>query len=227
MWPRLPAVYWAVTLLAILVGPSAAADIAGRIVLKKDLTRKVVDPGIYDLRGSAIARNSSKSERGPYGRVAVWLEPSGPIPVSPGKAEMRQAGRRFEPDLLILPVGSTVDFPNLDPIFHNIFSLSRSKTFDLGYYPKGKSRSVRFPTSGVVQIYCHIHADMYGVIVIAPTSWSTIPGNDGSFSLTGVTPGQYHLVVWQKTNGLTRKKLSIPASGTVHITVALPEESDQ
>lgn len=204
-----------------------ATEVAGTIVLKKNLVKKPVNPGIYDLRGAATTAKSRTQEHGPFGRVAVWLEPNVPITTTPKQSEMRQAGRRFDPDFLVIPAGSTVEFPNHDPIFHNIFSLSRSKAFDLGYYPKGKSRSVQFSMSGVVQVYCHIHADMYGVIVVTPASWSAIPSEDGSFSLTGVPPGQYHLVVWQKTNGLTRKKLSVPGTGIVRITVALPEESDE
>ncbi len=219
-------VYGPIVLLFLFASHFTATEITGNIVLKKNLARKTVDTGIYDLRGAAIS-TKPKQEHQPYGRVAVWLEPSAPIATRPSNAEMQQAGRNFEPDFLIVPVGSTVEFPNLDPIFHNIFSLSRSKTFDLGYYPKGKSRSVQFPNPGVVQVYCHIHADMYGVVVVTPTSWSAVPAEDGSFSLTGVLPGQYHLAVWQKTSGLTRKKLSVPAAGTVRISVALPEESDQ
>ena len=94
------------------------------------------------------------------------------------------------------------------------------------YYPQGKTRSVLFPQPGVVQVYCHIHADMYGVIIAAPTRWSAVPEEDGSFSLGSVVPGQYYLLVWQKTSGLTRRRLSVPDTGNVHVTVSLPEESD-
>lgn len=203
-----------------------AAEVIGTIVLKKNLVKKAINPGIYDLRGAATTAKPSNREHGPFGRVAVWLEPNVPISTTPKQSQMRQTGRRFDPDFVVVPVGSTVEFPNLDPIFHNIFSLSRSKAFDLGYYPEGKSRSVQFSNPGVVQVYCHIHSDMYGVIVVTPASWSAIPSEDGSFSLNGVPPGQYHLAVWQKTNGLTRKKLSVPGTGTIRITVALPEESE-
>lgn len=68
---------------------------------------------------------------------------------------------------------------------------------------------------------------MYGVIVVTPTAWSAVPGDDGSFGWTGIPPGQYRLAVWQKTSGLVKKRLNVPLSGTVHVTIALPEESDQ
>ncbi|HZQ51978.1 MAG TPA: carboxypeptidase regulatory-like domain-containing protein [Bryobacteraceae bacterium] len=220
------AAFCAIALFFFIASRASASEVVGTIVLKKNLIKEPVNAGVYDLRGAVTTAKSSKQVHGPFGRVAVWLEPSAPMATAPKQPEMRQAGRRFDPDFLVIPVGSTVDFPNLDPIFHNIFSLSHSKAFDLGYYPEGKSRSVQFSTPGVVQVYCHIHADMYGVIVVTPAAWSAIPAEDGSFSLTGVPPGQYRLAVWQKTNGLTRKKVSVPGTGTVRITVALPEESD-
>ena len=85
---------------------------------------------------------------------------------------MQQRNLRFDPDLLIVPTGSKVLFPNLDPVFHNIFSLSRTQTFDLGYYAEGKSREVVFSRPGIVQVYCHVHPEMYGVVVVTPSRWS-------------------------------------------------------
>jgi plastocyanin len=222
----LAAAFWSIAFLLFTASDATATEIVGTIILQKNLVKKTVTTGVYDLRGPATPAKQSGREHGAFGRVAVWLEPDVPIAPVPKQSEMRQAGRRFDPDFMVIPVGSTVEFPNLDPIFHNIFSLSRSKTFDLGYYPEGKSRTVQFSRPGVVQVYCHIHADMYAVIVVTPASWSAIPSEDGSFSLAGVPSGQYHLAVWQKTNGLTRKKLPVPGTGTIRITVALPEESD-
>jgi hypothetical protein len=135
---------------------------------------------------------------------------------------MRQAGRKLEPSLLIVPVGSTVVFPNLDPIFHNVFSLSHARSFDLGYYPKGSSRNVTFPSPGVVQVYCHIHSDMYGAIIVAPTRWFGKPAADGTFSLADVDAGTYDLMVWIRSAGVKRRKISVPSSGTVQVRISLP-----
>jgi plastocyanin len=71
--------------------------------------------------------------------------------------EVAQRDRRFVPDLVVVPVGSSVSFPNMDPIFHNIFSLSKAKSFDLGSYDKGETRRVEFPRAGIVEVYCHLH----------------------------------------------------------------------
>jgi hypothetical protein len=144
------------------------------------------------------------------------------VSAEPQQAEMRQAGRQLEPGLLIVPVGSTVAFPNLDPIFHNIFSLSHSRSFDLGYYPKGTSRNVTFPSPGVVQVYCHIHSDMYGAIIVAPTRWYGKPTVDGTFLLHDVDPGRYDLMIWMRSTGVKRKKISVPSSGAVQVSISLP-----
>jgi hypothetical protein len=137
---------------------------------------------------------------------------------------MRQRDRRLEPALLIVPVGSTVEFPNLDPIFHNIFSLSAARSFDLGYYSQGRNRKVVFPQSGIVQVYCHIHPDMYGVVVVTSSRWTAQPLPDGTFFWPDVPAGKYLLMVWQKSAGLIRKHVTVPESGRVRIKMDLPEE---
>ena len=205
-----------------------ATDISGRIVLKKNLDRKSINAAVYSLRGIAVETPSSLPKQGSFNHTAVWLETDGTgNPGSPATAKMQQLGRRFQPDVLVVPVGSTVEFPNLDPIFHNIFSLSRSQTFDLGYYAEGKSRTVTFARPGIVQVYCHIHANMYGVIIVAPSAWFGLPDSDGLFSFSSVPPGEYRLAVWQRSAGLFRKKLQVASSGTIHVDVTLPEERDQ
>jgi plastocyanin len=205
-----------------------ATDISGRIVLKKNLNKKSVNAAVYDLRGIAVETAPSLPKQGSFNHTAAWLETGAPgNPVSPATAKMQQLGRRFQPDVLVVPAGSTVEFPNLDPIFHNIFSLSRSQAFDLGYYAEGKSRTVRFTRPGIVQVYCHIHANMYGVIIVAPSAWFGLPDSEGLFAFTRVPPGEYRLAVWQRSAGLFRKKLQVGNSGTIHVDVMLPEETDE
>src|SRR6202011_3296455 len=96
-----------------------------------------------------------------FDRLVVILEGSTDRPKPAESVVIEQKNMRFEPDFVVVPVGSTVQFPNADPIFHNIFSLSKSQPFDLGYYPQGQSRTVKFHNPGVIQVYCHIHANMY------------------------------------------------------------------
>src|SRR6185437_10532227 len=162
-----PTIHHLGLLMCLVAYGAFATDVSGRIVLKKNLDRKSINAAVYSLRGIAVESPPSLPKQGGFNHTAVWLETGGTgSPGSPATAKMQQLGRRFQPDVLVVPVGSTVEFPNLDPIFHNIFSLSRSQTFDLGYYAEGKSRTVTFARPGIVQVYCHIHANMYGVITV-------------------------------------------------------------
>ena len=130
--------------------------------------------------------------------------------------------RAFAQDLLFVPVGSTVKFPNSDPIFHNVFSLSRAHSFDLGFYPEGQSRTVRFDRAGVVQVYCHIHANMYAAIVVTPSPWFAKPGPDGSFSWQDVPMGHYRLVAWHKIVGAHYASVDVPQKGSAEVNIRVP-----
>lgn len=220
-------------IVACLVGIACisgapAAEVSGTITLAKKFRKQVLAPAVYDLRGVAIRESAvPDSRRNEFERIAVWLESDEPATVGPVHAAMEQRDRRMEPGLVIVPTGSTVDFPNLDPIFHNIFSLSRTQSFDLGYYPQGQSRSVRFQRPGIVQVYCHVHPNMYGVIVVVSSRWFQKPAPDGTFSLSGVTAGKYRLRLWQKTAGLVSKSIVVPESGTVRANFSIPDEDPE
>jgi plastocyanin len=215
----------AVVLLCRALTPALASEVSGKIIIEKSANKKIVPPTPYDLRGVAVsATRSGSSTSAVFERVALWLEPNNVSSAAAAvKATMRQRNQQLEPDLLIVPIGSTVDFPNFDPIFHNIFSLSRTRSFDLGYYSEGRSRSVTFPHAGIVQIYCHVHPNMYAAIVVTASRWSGKPSQDGSFSWSDVPPGKYLLCVWQKSVGVVHRGILVPELGPVHISVSIPE----
>ena len=224
----------AVGLLGLIfsgVSDVTASEVSGRILIQGKASRKIVAPVVYDLRGASVQDGFSIGENGgAFDRVAVWLEPTGSMQnqSSAGAAtKMQQRNRHFDPELLIVPVGATVEFPNSDPIFHNIFSLSRAGTFDLGYYPQGQSRSVTFSQAGIVQVYCHVHPSMYGVIVVTASPWTCKPAKDGSFAWTDVPAGKYRLVVWNRSTGLAHRKLTVPSQGAVEVSVSIPEEDTE
>ncbi|HEX7359295.1 MAG TPA: hypothetical protein VF283_02275 [Bryobacteraceae bacterium] len=201
-----------------------ASGISGKITVQKKLVRETVAT-VYNLRGIAVPDGQPAHRKtNEFDRVAVWLEPKLHAPSPPVTATMRQRDRQFEPPLLIVPTGSTVNFPNSDPIFHNIFSLSRAKSFDLGYYPQGHSRSVKFPRPGIVQVYCHIHPSMYAVVIVTSSPWAESPRPDGTFSWTSIPPGKYTLNVWQKSAGRLRWPVVVPVSGMLHVHISLPEK---
>ena len=214
-----------VLIAALVCLPAAsipASELTGQIIVDRKMVQKSLPPAVYDLRGIAVQNKPKASSSAGFGRVAVWLDGgAAPTPIS---ATMQQRNRRFEPDLLIVPTGSKVAFPNLDPIFHNIFSLSRTQSFDLGYYSEGKSRDVVFSHPGIIQVYCHVHPEMYGVVVVTSSQWNAVPAADGTFSWTGIPPGKYRLNVWQRSAGLVHKTVAVPESGSAHVSVMLPEE---
>lgn len=213
-------------LLGFRGGEGRASQVRGRIAVEPKMARKTLAPAVYELRGISVPNRTLPSGGNPTAlRVAIWLDGprlSSPAPV---RVAMRQQDRRLVPDVLIVPVGSTVEFPNLDPIFHNIFSLSPTRSFDLGYYPEGKSRNVIFSRTGIVQVYCHIHPEMYGVVVVTSSQWFARPASDGTFLWPDVPPGTYRLMIWQKSAGIMARNLSVPDSGTVDVRIALPEEA--
>jgi plastocyanin len=131
----------------------------------------------------------------------VWLAPLDALQrvrAASEKAHFRlvQRNKRFEPSLLVIPVGSVVDFPNADPWFHNVFSLYRGKRFDLGLYQAGSQRSVKFDRIGPSYLFCNIHPEMTGVVLAIDSEFFGISDKAGHYSIAGVPPGKYLLHVW-------------------------------
>lgn len=156
--------------------------------------------------------------------VAVWLVPlQGRAPAPPPQVHrVIQKGKRFSPHVSVIGVGSTVDWPNLDPIFHNAFSNFAGQPFDTGLYPPGGTQKVRFLREGVVRVFCNIHSTMSAVIVVAPSPWFAGTRADGSFSITDVPPGSYLMRVWHERateatlRGLDRR-VTVESDGSVSL----------
>src|SRR5437763_12132243 len=192
-------------MLMALAGPALvrAADIEGTVIIRHKLTKRKVTPSVIAYeRGVAVEPGPSDGgdplafERA---HVAVYLD--GPLASKPVTATIEQNHRQFLPDMLVISAGSTVSFPNLDPIFHNVFSLSQPKTFDLGNYPKDQTRRVTFPKPGIVFVNCRLHPNMTATIVVSPNQWNTKADAAGRFTLANVSPGSYHIVAWHKKAG--------------------------
>ena len=135
--------------------------------------------------------------------VAVWLTPLDGSRLAPATSALAQnpprlvqRNKTFEPHILMVPVGTMVEFPNKDPFFHNIFSLYDGRRFDLGLYESGSKRSVRFDRPGVSFLFCNIHAEMSAVVVSVDTPYFALSGRDGNAVIGNVPPGRYQLNVW-------------------------------
>jgi len=127
----------------------------------------------------------------------------------------------------VLPAGSTVSFPNLDPIFHNVFSLSKAKTFDLGNYPKDQTRSVTFSKPGIVSVYCHLHANMTGVIVITPNQWYAKADGEGRFLISGLPQGSYTITAWHKAAGFFRQTVKVAQDRKISVNFDIPLDAPE
>ena len=134
--------------------------------------------------------------------TVVWLMPVGSAaastPVAPMHAVLTQKNKMFEPHMLVVTRGSTVDFPNRDPWFHNVFSLFNGKRFDLGLYEAGSSRTVHFDREGVSFIFCNIHPEMSAVIVVLGSSYFATTNKAGDFTISNVPAGNYTFHIWNE-----------------------------
>jgi hypothetical protein len=131
--------------------------------------------------------------------AVIWLKPVQPDAVlvpAPGRFTLLQKNKMFTPHLLVVPVDSSVAFPNADPFFHNVFSLFDGKRFDLGLYEAGSTRSVAFSREGVSYIFCNIHSEMSAVVIALGTPFYSIADPRGIFHIEGVPDGDYSLHVW-------------------------------
>jgi plastocyanin len=127
------------------------------------------------------------------GAAVVYAQPlDRPTAASPGTFTLAQRQKTFQPGIIGIPAGSTVDFPNQDAIFHNVFSLSSPSPFDLGLYRAGASKSRVFREPAVYRVFCNIHPQMSAVIVVSPTPHVTSTDRDGRYTLT-LPPGRYRL----------------------------------
>ncbi|HEY3742527.1 MAG TPA: carboxypeptidase regulatory-like domain-containing protein [Bryobacteraceae bacterium] len=203
-----------------------AGSVEGTIIIKRRLTKRNVTPTVAAYqRGPAVPLGIAEPDEDPLSfersRVVIYVEGAGPAG-APATATLEQRDRRFAPEIVVIPAGSSVSFPNLDPIFHNVFSLSKTKSFDLGNYPKGQSRTVAFPEPGIVFVNCHLHPNMAAAIVVTPNKWSAQAGRDGRFVLKDLPPGKYEVVAWHKAAGYFRKKIVVGAGVTGDVDFLIP-----
>jgi plastocyanin len=173
---------WRIFFSSLWLLPAVAATVSGTVEL-------------VDSRDPAVRRTKN------FSSVVVWLDPpagEAPLKSGPRRVEMVQRGKHFLPHVLAIQVGTTVDFPNFDPIFHNAFSNFSGQLFDVGLYAPGTSRSERFKREGVVRVFCNIHPTMSAVIVVLRTPYFAVSNRSGAFTIADVPPGEYRLRVFHE-----------------------------
>jgi plastocyanin len=157
----------------------------------------------------------------------LWLEPTG------GKAprrapmtyQMTTRGKAVVPHVLAIPVGSTVEFPNDDPISHNLFSLSSNNSFDLGLYRRGAGKAHVFESGGIVNVYCNVHPTMSAVIHVMATPYFSFADAAGNYAIGEIPAGRYRLVAWNEQGGQTESPIEVTSRGAVNGNLALMLDS--
>ncbi len=149
-----------------------------------------------------------------------------PVPVTQKKrVVMQQINKKFIPEVLPIRMGTTVDFPNDDMVFHNVFSFSKAKNFDLGLYKQGESRSVTFDKPGLVKIYCNIHPQMLGYILVLNNPYFTVTDNNGRFTLPRPQAGQAKVRTWHsKSKKYPEQEIQITSEGVKDLNFEITED---
>jgi plastocyanin len=191
-------------LAAVAATPVPTGSVSGQVTL---------------VSGGAIRPNASAA--------VVWIEGArrAAAPVSATatapREEMKSDQKRFAPRVVAIPRSATVDFPNADPIFHNVFSVSGANRFDLGLYRSGASRSKQFDEAGLVRVYCNIHPQMVGFVMVVDSDFEAVTGTDGKFRFDGVPAGAWTLRVWHEEGGETAIPVSVRAGADATAAVRL------
>lgn len=173
----------------------------------------------YPTRSVPSPRLASESERR---NVVVYLRNTKPQAVAPVRVAIRQRDETFTPRVVAVTLGSEVDFPNDDPIYHNVFSLSRVRSFNLGRYPRGESRRVRFDRAGVVKVFCEIHSHMNATVMVFDHPWFAMPDESGRFELPALPPGDRQITAWHERLGDTTMSVRVESGRTVEADFVLP-----
>ena len=211
--------------LALLVAAPAQAGVVRGVVHVPSLAS---DDGMtmnaYPGRASSLP-SVHMSKRGAVTDAVVFVErlPTAAdslIPPPAARPRLAQKDQCFLPRVVPIAVGTTVDFPNMDPIYHNVFSPSPLKRFDLGKYPRGESRSVTFNRPGVVNVFCDIHSDMEAFVLVLTNHAFAQPDGDGHYALPAIPAGHYVLRAWHPDLHEIRKEIDVPDSGDVQVDLS-------
>jgi plastocyanin len=192
--------------------------IRGRVDLRRLASAAERRPNVGDP-GTPPARDLPDLRRS-----VVYLEtaPRGAFETNDsGRAVMDQRNETFVPHVLAISTGMTVDFPNSDNFYHNVFSLSKTQRFDLGRYAAGHSRSVRFDRAGIVRVFCEIHSHMNAFILVFGHPFYSLTDAEGRYRIENVPAGVYNVVAWNEGTPSTPKSVTVPPGGTAELDFSL------
>ncbi|MFN0149154.1 MAG: hypothetical protein ACKVU1_00400 [bacterium] len=211
----------------VVPGTAFGGDLRGRVRLPAAMSAGVALPNPYPGVVTSSADGGARSAaRLNADDAVISLVPVAGTPRPRAKrtiraAELRQKNQAFAPRVLAVPVGATVSFPNDDPFYHNVFSYSAAKRFDLGRYGSGKSKDLTFDKPGLVKVFCEIHSDMVGYIAVLESDLFTMPARDGAYDIAGLAAGEYEVKVWHPDLSEWSSRVAIPESGAATLDIDL------
>ena len=166
------------------------------------------------INGKVMFLNK-RGQRPVVNETLVWLEPLGRAPKKPAATfTMTTRSKAFLPHVMAVPAGSTISFPNEDPIAHNLFSLTPGNTFDLGLYRRGAGKSHKFAEPGVVNVYCNVHPNMSAVVHVMDSPYYGFADPEGNYSFE-VPQGKYRLTAWNEQGGSASSDIEVKPDGTI------------
>jgi len=191
--------------------PARAGSIEGTVSFEQRPARRTLNrygtgAGVHELQGVP---------------AVAYLQGRIPGATPSARAEVAQVDTAFAPALLVVPVGTTVAFPNRDPFFHNVFSYSPAQRFDLGRYPRGESKSVLFDRPGVAKVYCEVHEFMRSAVVVVENPYYAVIDGSGRFVIRNVPAGRHRLVVWDIERRPQELDVTVPEGGVARVSVTL------
>ncbi|HET8797671.1 MAG TPA: hypothetical protein VFO89_08290 [Thermoanaerobaculia bacterium] len=181
--------------------------LASLLALAADLAAAVVSGKVHFI--------TRRGQQPVVSETLVWLDPLGRAPKRPPQSfTMTTRSKTFLPHVMAVPAGSTIHFPNEDPIAHNLFSLTPGNTFDLGLYRKGAGKTHKFEAPGVVNVYCNVHPNMSAVVHVMNTPYYGFTDGQGNYSFD-VPPGKYRVTAWNEQGGMASQEIEVTAEGKV------------
>ncbi len=210
------------TTLALVTHATTAAQpsavVRGRATIDVPVSTRRATTA-YPTRSIARAELAPSSE---LRNVVVFLKDAPARAVAARRVEIHQHGEQFLPRVVAVPVGSEVGFPNDDPFYHNVFSLARIRSFNLGRFPMGQSRSVRFDKPGTVKVFCDIHSQMSATVMVFDHPWFAVPDEDGRFEIADVPTGDREITAWHERLGDTTIRTHVEAGRAASLEFVLP-----
>jgi plastocyanin len=185
-------------LLALLPSPPGGGTVEGRVVL---------------LRSGAPVPDASNA--------VVWIEGARGGGPAPAEGQMKSEQKKFTPRVVLVRPNATVQFPNADSIYHNAFSVSGANRFDLGLYRSGASREKKFEEPGLVRVYCNIHPQMIGFVMVVDSGFAAVTGPDGAFRFEGVPHGALRVKAWHEEGGETQVPVTVGPGSDAPLTLRL------